>query len=98
MKEAFVAKLRPKDGAVKEAISSAVAKDSGETPQEFSCNICTLLIYNPVECGSCDQLFCKECLDNWLKRGNPTCPMCKNSASPSPLNRIVKKYLDQTVL
>lgn len=70
----------------------------GETPDTFKCNICQLLVHEPVECSSCDQLFCNDCIQQWLKKGKTACPLCSQNITPNPLNRILKRYLDQTIL
>ena len=46
----------------------------------FNCTICLKddihesSIYNT----NCSHTFCKECLDDWFKRGNSSCPLCRN--------------------
>ena len=39
----------------------------------LQCPICRDLVMNPVECKNCSKLFCKYCIDNWLKNTNQ-CP------------------------
>jgi hypothetical protein len=39
----------------------------------LQCAICMDLVMTPVECQNCSKLFCKECIDNWLKNSTE-CP------------------------
>ena len=39
----------------------------------IQCGLCLDLVMTPVECENCSKLFCKECIDNWLKQKNE-CP------------------------
>jgi hypothetical protein len=93
----FLKKLEIKQEDYEEHLKNAVT-DSGETPEDFKCNICTLLVLNPVECNQCDQLFCKSCLNAWMAKGKSTCPNCRKDIMATTLNRNLKKYLDKTLL
>jgi hypothetical protein len=47
--------------------------------EDFTCSICTF-IPNPncaIEEQNCSHLFCKKCIEDWLKKSNK-CPICKN--------------------
>jgi len=47
--------------------------------EDFICSICTLLP-NPnlsIEEENCGHLFCKKCIDDWMKKSNK-CPICNN--------------------
>lgn len=33
-----------------------------------------------------------------MTKGKKECPLCRNAITPQPMNRIVKKFLDETVL
>ena len=57
---------------LKEYIGSAT-DPTGNTPEDFDCQICTELVYDPQECGTCDKIFCKICIEAWAA-GNKTCP------------------------
>ena len=53
------------------------------TPEEkanfFACAICTMVVFDPTECKSCNSLFCKECLEPWTAN-NEHCPKkCKGN-------------------
>lgn len=97
LKQDFLAKLEVQKSSYQEHVRMAVDK-TGETPDNFKCNICQLLVCDPVECSNCDQLFCDECIKQWMKKGKQNCPLCQNNVTPNPINRILKKYLDQTLL
>ena len=71
---------------------------NGECPENFKCNICLMLVYDPVECSNCDHVFCKQCINDWKSKGKGECPLCKTTITISPLNRILKKFLEQTLI
>lgn len=41
-----------------------------ELNDTFACKICFELALNPLECTSCEQLFCANCVDAWKKKNN----------------------------
>lgn len=61
MKEYFMSKLTVSKAEIGKAATMSVDK-TGEVPENFKCNICQLLVFDPCECQSCDQVFCQECL------------------------------------
>jgi hypothetical protein len=58
--------------------------------ERFICEICQLLLYEPVACTDCDQLFCKKCINSWTFK-NANCPHCRNRFKEAHLNRYVNK-------
>lgn len=46
--------------------------------KEFSeiidCKICCGIVINPVCCKSCDSIFCKKCINDWISRSKGICP------------------------
>ena len=44
-----------------------------ENEQEWSCPICTMLVYDPVSCENCDPLYCRRCVRHNLNKKCPTC-------------------------
>ncbi|CAG0900487.1 unnamed protein product [Cyprideis torosa] len=64
-------------------------------PPEFTCSICTELLFDPVEISICDHLFCRPCVTDWLKRSR-TCPECRihiTEASLKEPNRSLRNFL-----
>ncbi|XP_031114151.1 putative RING-H2 finger protein ATL21A isoform X1 [Ipomoea triloba] len=63
-------------------------------PNHTACPIC-LADYHPketVRCiPECEHCFHAECIDEWL-RINGSCPVCRNSPSPSPDVHVVVNY------
>ncbi len=43
----------PESAQMKEAVSHAVDEKS-EVPEDFSCNICMSLVFDPYACNKCD--------------------------------------------
>ena len=53
----------------------------------------------PEQCAACDQIFCKECIGGWVaSKGKGQCPLCQETKGFNPMNRMVKRFLDQTQL
>ena len=46
-------------------------------PDRLTCQlICSELLVNPVRCKGCSTHFCKQCIEQWIKKNN-TCPNCR---------------------
>ncbi len=43
--------------------------------QNFLCCICFDIVRQPVVCGSCQNIFCSTCLNDWLSKPRKMCPM-----------------------
>ena len=55
------------------------------------CSICQELLYDPVQCESCQNCFCKECITQWIKKSK-SCPFkCEKIIFKG--NRFVKNIL-----
>ena len=78
-------------------INSATDKN-GEVPENFICHICHQLVYQPSECNNCDHIYCQACISDWLSKGKRECPLCREQITPQPMNRLVRKFLEETVL
>jgi len=48
-----------------------------------------MIIFDPIECASCDSLFCKECIETWKFKYH-NCPKKCNEFQPKKINRILK--------
>lgn len=46
---------------------------------ELKCMICYQPFQSPVNCINCGQTFCQECIDNWCKQQQPSCPTCREN-------------------
>ena len=48
----------------------------------LKCSICLEIVYEPLQCQTCQNSFCKKCIENWRKQSNSNinCPFkCVNS-------------------
>ena len=63
----------------------------------FCCEICSLIIWDPVSCSECDQLYCEKCIDDWIKKSKD-CPHCRKIFTKTNLNRYVKNMLYEVKL
>ena len=57
------------------------------------CSICSGIIIEPVQCLSCENSFCKDCLEDWKKKkGENSCPFrCSNPTFKN--SRLIKNLL-----
>ena len=59
-----------------------------------TCHICSGIMINPRECNSCQNSFCRKCIDDW-KSLNDSCPYkCDNNEfrdSSRPLKNLLEK-------
>mgnify|MGYP000182767596 CR=1 FL=1 len=51
-----------------------------ESNDQYTCTICMKEDLNKDEIyyTNCGHEFCKPCLDDWFKRGNQSCPLCRS--------------------
>ncbi len=57
------------------------------------CSICQNIIYDPYSCSSCQNCFCKECIEEW-KKNNTKCPFrCENPKIEK--NRLMDNILSE---
>lgn len=52
----------------------------------YSCPICTFVVWQAVECNKCKCLYCEKCIDSWLISG-PNCPACRKVFVRSIVNK-----------
>ena len=67
-----------------------------ENKNEFqNCVICMekYEINNEVKTLPCFHLFHKDCIDQWLKAGNDSCPICKNKINHN--DDLNEEYIDE---
>lgn len=66
----------------------------------FDCVICQQVVMNPKMCSTCNNVFCKSCINEWQKK-KPNCPFkCNNNGTIviCDLNpSIMNLYNDQDV-
>ena len=63
----------------------------------LTCSICLGLLNDPVMCESCQNSFCRNCIDSWLERNN-TCPMKCKKISFIEVNRTLKTLLEMVLI
>lgn len=61
----------------------------------INCVICQNIILNPYSCSSCQNCFCKECYNDWAKKGKKCPYRCENSTIAP--NRVMKNVLSVLV-
>ena len=67
----------------------------------LKCSICDGLLESPMECNNCHNLFCEECLDEYLSTKDKYrriyfCPLCRNKKNSfcknEKINNMLEKY------
>ena len=67
----------------------------------LKCGICDELLESPIECNNCHNLFCEECLDEYLNTKDKYrriyfCPLCRNNKNSfsknGKINNMLEKY------
>lgn len=66
----------------------------GNISPSFECVICYDLVMSPVECENCSKLFCKNCINNWLKRSDK-CPNKHQFVKKQELDDWIKKEISK---
>lgn len=59
-----------------------VEKEEIET--KYRCPICFLVMKDTVQ-TYCGHKFCQECLSDWMKESEKTCPICKNKLNKTQI-------------
>ena len=75
---------------------NAVIKDDyyNRIEEEFIlCPLCALIFINPMMCIKCQNVICKECLDNYSKKFSK-CPICKENLSNYKISIGTNKYIN----
>ena len=68
--------------------------DNTKLSPTLQCPICLDLVMDPVECENCRKLFCKECINSWLKNSSE-CPNKHLFEKQSTLDDWIKPALDR---
>ena len=60
---------------------------------DITCSLCGKLMIYPVQCSNCQNIYCKNCIENWKQKGGK-CPMCKDSTFKDVIekNNHIKKF------
>ena len=63
---------------------------------DIKCSICHGVLINPMECNQCENCFCMNCLQKWLKE----CGCCPFKCSSNPdfkmkPHKIIRNLLSQ---
>ncbi|CAF3337401.1 unnamed protein product [Rotaria socialis] len=61
-----------------------IVNDDFLVPNEYFCPICHCLLWKPVSCSSCQNLFCCKCIQKCLEINPTTCPF---RCTPFEINR-----------
>jgi hypothetical protein len=59
---------------------------------EFKCGICSGLVYQPLECGECESLFCKLCISD-----NSNCTKCDKKVDFRDPNKLLVQILNKLI-
>jgi hypothetical protein len=60
---------------------------------DITCQICLSIVYpDPVCCKVCEKMYCKKCIDNWIKNSN-RCPN-NHKYKESQVSRLAKNLLE----
>ena len=78
----------PKDGIPLERVISDLDK---KILDNKICPICLNLIWDPVDCLKCQNIFCKYCLDSSLAIKN-NCPLCRKQFKSSKCKALKKLF------
>ena len=75
--------------------TNLIVNNKGISPL-FQCRICLDLVMDPVECENCSNLFCRECIEEWLKNSSSSqCPYKHSFKKAIVLDQWIKKNLDK---
>ena len=64
----------PKNGIPLDRISSDLDK---KTLESKKCCICLNIVWDPIDCSKCQNIFCKYCINLLLTKKKDSCPLCR---------------------
>lgn len=74
-----------------------INKDFYENVKEMlSCCICAGILINPKQCSTCENCFCSECIENWIKKSH-TCPFKCSYPKIKEGGRMIKNLLEKLI-
>ena len=79
----------PKDGIPFERISSDIDKNIFANKK---CAICLNLVWDPIDCSKCQNIFCKYCIDLLLSKKKNSCPLCRKPFKSSNCKALKKIF------
>ena len=68
--------------------------NNNEISPTFQCSFCLDLVMDPIECENCSKLFCKDCINEWLKKSTQ-CPNKHLFKKATDLDDWIKKDLNK---
>jgi len=70
-----------------------------EIDSELKCSICSEPFQSPLNCKSCGNTYCQQCINNWLKQQS-SCPSCRRLGSTfAPvITRVVINQLNRLLV
>lgn len=74
-------------------INIETAEEDSEN-EYFICKICLGLVFNPIMCGNCENLFCNQCIDDLMKISK-VCPCCRHYFNSTKLGRFANSFLEK---
>ena len=63
----------------------------------FKCIFCFDIVLDPVQCGTCNNIFCRQCINRYTYFFPSKCPFC-NNFKREKLNRKLKEILEVFML
>lgn len=63
----------------------------------LNCLICSNLLSDPLKCETCQNRFCKNCIEKWLERNNK-CPMRCPKVSFVSVDRTLKELMEIVII
>ena len=74
--------------------------DKDNIIEDLVCTICTDVVDDPLQ-TPCDHLFCNECITQWLKGGQKTCPVDQEKLTLNALkqpSRMMRPLINKLTL
>ncbi|KAM3130643.1 hypothetical protein pb186bvf_017235 [Paramecium bursaria] len=69
-----------------------------DVPDNLCCGICTLLVIEPLECKSCENLFCSQCIGDWVVKKDECPNRCAGKFFTKQAHRMIRMELSKIKL
>ena len=64
---------------------------NNEDLDEFTCGLCHEVFINPVITNCSQQMYCSDCINQWLNSSN-RCPNCRRSLNKNSLSAAPRQF------
>jgi len=70
----------------------------GPMEKELTCIICGGILVDPILCSECENPFCSDCINEWIKKNNQCVMKCKAPFKSKAIQRMTRNIMDKVLI